>query len=118
MRIGEVAAATGASVRSLRYYEERRLLTSERSPSGQRWYGDEAIARVRFIQQLFAAGLSSRDIATLLPCVDRGGTSVPERAMLEVVRAKLVAGINDLGLALARLDELIAADASSSSAER
>ncbi|WP_219509752.1 MerR family DNA-binding transcriptional regulator [Nonomuraea ceibae] len=30
MRIGELAAATGVSVRALRYYEEQSLLAAER----------------------------------------------------------------------------------------
>ncbi|HET9169491.1 MAG TPA: MerR family transcriptional regulator [Actinospica sp.] len=70
MRIGELAARTGVSVRSLRYYEEQGLLVSERSPSGQRWYTEYAVERVLFVQRLYASGLSSRTIAELLPCVD------------------------------------------------
>ncbi|RKN42433.1 MerR family transcriptional regulator [Streptomyces hoynatensis] len=70
MRIGELASRTGVSIRSLRYYEEQGLLTSSRSPSGQRHYGREAVERVAFVQRLFAAGLSSRTVAELLPCVD------------------------------------------------
>lgn len=70
MRIGELAARTDASVRSLRYYEEQGLLTSSRSASGQRHYTEAEVERVRFIQRLYAAGLSSRTISELLPCVD------------------------------------------------
>lgn len=70
MRIGELAARTGVSVRSLRYYEEQGLLASTRSASGQRHYTDDDVERVRFIQRLYAAGLSSRTIVELLPCVD------------------------------------------------
>ncbi|MEU6592122.1 MerR family transcriptional regulator [Streptomyces sp. NPDC046881] len=70
MRIGELASRAGVSVRSLRYYEEQGLLTSTRSASGQRHYTDHDVDRVVLIQQLFAAGLSSRTIAELLPCVD------------------------------------------------
>ncbi|MFD8385078.1 MerR family transcriptional regulator [Streptomyces sp. NPDC059679] len=70
MRIGELAARAGVSVRSLRYYEEQGLLTSTRSASGQRHYTDDEVERVRFIQRLYAAGLSSRTIVELLPCVD------------------------------------------------
>ena len=33
VRIGELAAQTGASVRALRYYEEQGLLSAERSAS-------------------------------------------------------------------------------------
>ncbi|MGW2934313.1 MerR family transcriptional regulator [Streptomyces sp. NPDC001156] len=70
MRIGELAARTDVSVRSLRYYEERGLLTSSRSASGQRHYTEAEVERVRFIQRLYTAGLSSRTISELLPCVD------------------------------------------------
>lgn len=70
MRIGELASRAGVSVRSVRYYEEQGLLTSTRSASGQRHYTDYEVERVRFIQRLYAAGLSSRTIIELLPCVD------------------------------------------------
>ena len=33
LRIGEVAAQAGVSVRALRYYEEQGLLEAERTPS-------------------------------------------------------------------------------------
>ncbi|NED82406.1 MerR family DNA-binding transcriptional regulator, partial [Streptomyces sp. SID11233] len=34
MKIGELARRTGASVRSLRYYEQQGLLDSTRTPGG------------------------------------------------------------------------------------
>ena len=70
MRIGELSRRTGVSPRSLRYYEEQGLLTSSRSDAGQRHYSDAAVQRVSLIRQLFAAGMSSRVIATVLPCAD------------------------------------------------
>jgi DNA-binding transcriptional MerR regulator len=69
MRIGELAQLSGVSVRSLRYYEEQGLLTSERSPSGQRHFHEEDVERVLFLQRLYGAGLSSRTILEVLPCV-------------------------------------------------
>ena len=70
MRIGELSKRTGVSQRSLRYYEEQGLLTSSRSDAGQRHYSDAEVQRVSLIQQLFDAGMSSRVIATVLPCVE------------------------------------------------
>jgi DNA-binding transcriptional MerR regulator len=72
MRIGELAARTGASVRSLRYYEQQGLLAPDRSLSGQRHFPESAVDRVQLIQQLYAAGLSSKSILDLLPCVVNG----------------------------------------------
>lgn len=37
---------------------------------GQRQYTEHEVERVQFLQRLYAAGLSSRTIAELLPCVD------------------------------------------------
>ncbi|MET8998731.1 MerR family transcriptional regulator [Amycolatopsis sp. NPDC004169] len=76
MRIGELAQRTGVSPRSLRYYEEQGLLTSSRSEAGQRHYAEADAERVRLIRRLFDAGLSSRVIATVLPCVDVPGDLV------------------------------------------
>ncbi|GGR13246.1 MerR family transcriptional regulator [Streptomyces netropsis] len=69
MRIGELARRTGVSERSLRYYETQGLLRVERTPSGHRVYGDWAVDRVIRIQALYAAGLNSKKIALLLPCM-------------------------------------------------
>ncbi|MFI0483873.1 MerR family transcriptional regulator [Actinomadura sp. 9N215] len=69
MRIGELAQRTGVSTRSLRYYEQQGLLTSERTPGGHRDYPESAVDRVIRIQELFAAGLHSSKIAVLLPCM-------------------------------------------------
>ncbi|NEE00803.1 MerR family transcriptional regulator [Phytoactinopolyspora halotolerans] len=109
MRIGEVARRSGVSVRALRYYEEQGLLTSDRTPGGHREYAADAVDRVRFYQQLYAAGLPSRRIAELLPCIDTGTTTAEQRAMLDAERARLQGRIAELTDALARLDELVAA---------
>ena len=108
IRIGEVARGAGVSVRAVRYYEQQGLLTAERSPSGQRLYRQEAISLVRFFQQMFAAGLTSRRITELLPCWDSGHTDAAQRAMLRVERDRIQARIEDLEAARDRLDEVIA----------
>lgn len=72
MRIGELAERSGVSVRSLRYYEEQRLLDAERSPSGQRRYDEAAVDRVQVIQVLYRAGVPSRTIHELLPSIETG----------------------------------------------
>lgn len=70
MRIGEPAEATGVSALSLRYYEDQGLLRAHRTPAGHRRYTSGDVERVVQIQQLYAAGLCSRVIAELLPCLD------------------------------------------------
>ncbi|MGW1819356.1 MerR family DNA-binding transcriptional regulator [Streptomyces sp. NPDC002125] len=108
VRIGEVAQGAGVSVRAVRYYEQQGLLIAERSPSGQRLYRQDAVPLVRFFQQMFAAGLTSRRITELLPCWDSGHTDAEQRAMLRTERERIQAKVDDLQAALDRLDELIA----------
>lgn len=112
MRIGELAARTGVSVRSLRYYETQFLLASRRSASGQRLFAEADVARVAFIQQMYAAGLSSRTTSDLLPCVESPSTSNNEAAFarLSEERDKLSTHIDNLIAARASLDGLMEAN--------
>jgi DNA-binding transcriptional MerR regulator len=107
VRIGELAAATGASVRSLRYYEEHELLASERTSGGQRRYAAEAVDRVRLVQLLIAAGVPSKHIVEILPCA-YSDTTTP--AMVEVLlaeRARIDASVRELTATRERLDDII-----------
>lgn len=107
MRIGELAAATGVSVRALRYYEEQHLLAADRSPSGQRHYPAVAIDRVRLIQQLYAAGLASRTIVELLPCIESEEVAPQLLERLRAERARIDGQISDLLETRGRLDTAI-----------
>jgi len=108
VRIGDLAAATGASVRSLRYYEEQGLLAAERTAGGQRSYADASVERVQLVQQLFAAGLPSRTIVRLLPCVDAGVATPESFALLVAERDRITTQLAELEAARDRLDEVIA----------
>ncbi|MGV9361089.1 MerR family transcriptional regulator [Amycolatopsis sp. NPDC003731] len=89
MRIGELSQRTGVSSRSLRYYEQQGLLTSARSDAGQRHYSDAEVERVGLIRQLFDAGMSSRVIAAVLPCVETpGDPDVVEAAFATMARER------------------------------
>ncbi|MEU4626062.1 MerR family transcriptional regulator [Actinoplanes sp. NPDC023801] len=107
MRIGELADRAGVSVRALRYYEEQGLLYAQRSGSGQRHYSEPAVDRVQLIQNLYAAGLTSKTIADLLPCVDAGVSTPESRAILVAERDRIEAQIAGLTHARDRLDALI-----------
>lgn len=109
MKIGELAQRAGVSVRALRYYEEQGLLSPERTPSGQRRYTEDIVEVVRLFQQFYAAGLSSRTIAALLPCVNNGRATVPQRRMLRTERDRLAARVEEMTATLVRLDQLITA---------
>ncbi|MEU7482030.1 MerR family transcriptional regulator [Lentzea sp. NPDC042327] len=113
MRIGELARRTGVSERSLRYYEQQGLLAPTRTAGGHREYPDGAVDRVVRIQELFAAGLSSRKVFSLLPCLrdaDGGPSEVATPrlvAELEDERARIDRMIADLRTTRAVLDDVI-----------
>jgi len=113
VRIGELAERAGVSVRSLRYYEAQGLLVSQRTTGGQREYPDRAVDRVILIQELFAAGLHSKKIAELLPCMRDPDGGPNERATPELVteltaeRDRIDQMIADLTTSRAVLDDVI-----------
>ncbi|MEE1799347.1 MerR family transcriptional regulator [Streptomyces sp. JV176] len=109
MRIGEVAAEAGVSTRVLRYYEQQRLLASTRTPAGHRAYERSAVERVRLIQMLYGAGLSSRTIRGVLPCVERGEATPELLELLATERQRVEQQIAGLLTARSRLDDVIEA---------
>lgn len=118
MRIGELAARAGVSVRALRYYEEQNLLASVRSPSGQRQYQDSAVDRVQLIQQLYAAGVPSRAIVELLPCVETGDVTPALLDRLSAERGRIDAQVSTLVKTRDRLDAIITTAATARNAGR
>ncbi|WP_329074309.1 MerR family transcriptional regulator [Streptomyces niveus] len=107
MRIGELARRTGVTTRALRYYEEQNLLTAERSASGQRHYAETAVDRIHLIRQLYAAGLSSKTIAELTPCVIDGKATPELLQRLAAERDHLDRHIADLAQTRDKLDSVI-----------
>ncbi|WP_017588016.1 MerR family transcriptional regulator [Nocardiopsis ganjiahuensis] len=110
MRIGELSARSGASPRSLRYYEERGLLTSQRTSGGHREYGDDAVERVDRVQCLIGAGLNTETIRELLPCVyaqERGEPAPDLLDWLSAERDRVTAAIRGLERTREALDQVI-----------
>jgi DNA-binding transcriptional MerR regulator len=107
MRIGELARRSGVSTRALRYYEERNLLVPTRSDSAQRHYSEEAVEHVRLIQRMYAAGLNSRAVEEMMPCVHSGDASADMLETLRAVQGRLGLQIDELTAARARLAEII-----------
>lgn len=59
MQIGEVSRLSGLPVRTVHYYEDRGLLEpASRTEAGYRLYGQEELARLRFITRAKLLGLT------------------------------------------------------------
>jgi DNA-binding transcriptional MerR regulator len=71
--VSKLADRVGTSADALRYYERIGLLPEpDRSPSGYRLYGEDAVKRVRFIKQAQRFGLRLEAIGELLEIRERG----------------------------------------------
>lgn len=84
LSIGELAAATGASRRSLRHYGACGLLAESRTGSGQRRYDPDAVDTVQVIRTLLDAGLNLAAISEVLPCA-----SLPREQQTGLLRDRL-----------------------------
>jgi len=73
VRIGELAAATSTTTKTLRFYEASGLLApTARTTSGYRDYTQDAVARLDFIRRGRAAGLTLAQIREILAVRDAG----------------------------------------------
>jgi DNA-binding transcriptional MerR regulator len=85
VKIGELAARTDVPTRMLRYYEEQGLLDPDRTPNGYRDYPEHLVDRVVQIRGLLDAGLPTRIIREILPCLSDPGTIHVEDASPELI---------------------------------
>jgi DNA-binding transcriptional MerR regulator len=69
LTIGELAQRTGASVRSIRHYDEHGLLASVRASNGYRMFPDKAVTQVKQIQRMIATGFTIDDIRGFPDCM-------------------------------------------------
>ena len=67
MTIGRISKAAGVKVTTIRYYESIGLMgTPDRSESGQRLYGPDAVERLSFIRHARDLGFSVDSIRDLI----------------------------------------------------
>ncbi len=95
LTIGELAQRAQLGAETLRYYERLGLLTpAQRTGSGYRLYGADALERLDFIRRAQALGFSLADIGELLalharPESDMGAVRAIAAQRLEQIDAKL-----------------------------
>jgi DNA-binding transcriptional MerR regulator len=104
-RIGEVAAATGLTVRTLHHYDEIGLLApSARSEAGYRLYGDDDVRRLYRIVAFRRLGLALDEIGALLD-----GEGADPRAVIHAQLERLDAEMALRSRLRARLNRLLEA---------
>ncbi|MGW0818800.1 MerR family transcriptional regulator [Streptomyces viridiviolaceus] len=117
MQIGEVAARTELSLRTIRHYEETGLVTpSARSQGGFRLYTEADVARLMVVRRMKPLGFTLEQMRDLLEATDRldGGTGLDadeREALLERVRGYERAAaeqVDKLRVQLARAEDFAA----------
>jgi DNA-binding transcriptional MerR regulator len=99
MTIAQLAAQTGLSAHTLRYYERLGLvpLVGRDRSSGHRRYSAEHAHWIGFLRQLRATGMPLREIRTYARLVARGPSTWPERkAILASHRQRVAETIRTL----------------------
>lgn len=71
LTIGQVSERSGVPHTALRFYEERGLISSERTSGNQRRYPRTVLRRIAFIRSAQRIGLSLEDVADALETLPR-----------------------------------------------
>lgn len=106
MKIAEIAAKTGLSAHTLRYYERIGLLPPVRRDSGgRRSYAPDDMAWLSFLQRLRTTGMPIRDMLRYAQLRAQGPqTSAARRTLLDDHRAALRQHVDALQECLNQLD--------------
>ena len=92
LTIGELAAAGGVGVETIRFYQRKDLLRTPSRGDGIRHYGRDDVRRLRFIRQAQAAGFTLEEIRELLELdagEDRSRARELAKARVEALDAKI-----------------------------
>lgn len=102
LKIGEVAAASGLPIKTIRYYEEIGLLkpTVKRSQSGYRLFSPDVLNRLAFIKRSQSLGLSLNEVNQILEVHDQGNLPCGE------VKQHLEAKVSEINHQIAALQTL------------
>ncbi|CAG7642514.1 MerR family transcriptional regulator [Rhodococcus opacus] len=88
-RISQLAEISGVPATTLRFYETAGLLSAERTASGYRVYGDEAVERLGFISSAKHLGLPLEEIGDLLEVWEQGVCASVRQRMLPMVTDRI-----------------------------
>lgn len=105
--IREVAARTGVSVHTLRYYERAGLLPrASRSAAGYRLYTADSVRRVMLVRTLRSVGFGIRELRGLGGVADLRIPTATMRARLRAKRDEVSGQLRDLERTWKLLDAL------------
>lgn len=88
-RISQLAERCGVPATTLHFYEDAGLLPAERTPSGYRVYGKDAVERLGFISSAKLLGLALEEIRELLEVREEGVCAAVRTRMVPQVAGRI-----------------------------
>ncbi|MCF3132209.1 heavy metal-responsive transcriptional regulator [Streptomyces olivochromogenes] len=88
-RISQLAERSGVPATTLRFYEDAGLLPAERTPSGYRVYGEDAVERLAFISSAKLLGLALEEVRELLEVREEGVCASVRARMLPLIAGRI-----------------------------
>ncbi len=108
MNIGEAAAQTGLPAKTIRYYEEIRLIQPHRAENGYRSFAQKDLHKLAFLARARALGFSIEDCRVLLALYeDEARASADVKDVAEGHLSRIDQKIADLKAMRETLAELV-----------
>ena len=108
MNIGEVSRASGLPTKTIRYYEDIRLIRPDRGPNGYRDFSPEDVHKLTFLARARSLGFSIDDCRALLSLYeDRDRASADVRHLAREHLDRIARKIEELEEMRNTLDTLV-----------
>lgn len=109
MNIGDVARQSGLPAKTIRYYEEIRLIRPARGANGYRDFSAEDVHKLVFLGRARSLGFSIEECRTLLSLYeDRGRASADVKALAADHLGRIAQKIDELQALQSTLQTLVA----------
>ena len=106
LKISDVAALTGFSASTLRFYDDTGLVSPGRTASGYRAYSGRAVESLRFIARAKRLGLSLEEITDLVSLFDADRCAPMQDRLRGLVDRKVIGAQEQIEELSAFVDEL------------
>lgn len=83
--IGEFSRQFNLPTSTLRYYENEGLIKPQRYPNGRRYYTEEDVSWLKFLNHLKGTGLSIKELKQYILWREQVDSTIPQR--LELLKA-------------------------------
>lgn len=80
--IGEFSHKFNLPASTLRYYESEGLIRPQRDPNGRRYYTEDDVSWLKFLNHLKGTGMSIKELKQYIVWREQGDSTIPQRLKL------------------------------------